>query len=88
MSQEQAQAFIEKMKIDAGFRERIMAKDDPQARLQIIHDEGFDCSAEEIEAVSAELGKTDLDAVAGGGEPWGEADGFGCHPAMNETSSF
>ena len=88
MSQEQAQAFIEKMKIDAGFSERIMALDDPQARLQMIHDEGFDCSAEEIEAVSDELGKTDLDAVAGGGEPWGEADGLGGCRVVNETSSF
>ena len=85
MSQEQAQAFIEKMKIDAGLSERIMALEHPQARLQMIHDEGFDCSAEEIEAVSAELNKTDLDAVVGG-EPSDED--LYCKPAMNQTASF
>jgi len=88
MSQEQAHEFIEKMKIDAGFSERIMALDDPQARLQMIHDEGFDCSAEEIDAVSAELSKTELDEVAAGGEPGGEADGLGGCRVVNETSSF
>ena len=67
MSQEQAQAFIEKMKIDAGFSERIMAQDDPQARLQMIRDEGFDCSAEEIGALQ-ELGEAELSGAVGGGD--------------------
>ena len=52
MSAEQAKAAIEKMKTDEDFRERIMALTEVAARLEIVRAEGFDCSAEEIAAVS------------------------------------
>jgi len=68
MSKEAAQAFIERMKSDEAFRAKVMAEEDVEARLALIHAEGFDCSVEEIGALQ-ELGDAELDAVAGGS--WG-----------------
>lgn len=67
MSQEQAKACIEKMKTDEAFRAKVLAVEKVAARMQLINAEGFACSAEEIEAVSAELMDADLARVAGGG---------------------
>lgn len=39
---------------------------DVATRMQFINAEGFGCSAQEIEAVGAELTDADLDKVAGG----------------------
>ena len=66
MSQESAQAFVEKMRSDEAFSAKVMAAEDGAARTAIIRAEGFDCSADEIEAVSAELGEHELRAVVGG----------------------
>jgi len=65
VSEEAAQAFIEKMKSDEAFRAKVMAEEGVEARTAIIVAEGFDCSAEEIGAVQ-ELGEAELDGVAGG----------------------
>ena len=79
MSEDQAKAFVERMKSDSAFRAQVMAEEDVEARLALIHAEGFDCSAEEIGALQ-ELGDAELDAVAGGG--WcGENDGR-CHKVL------
>ena len=67
MSTEQAQAFIERMKSDEAFRARVLAEEVVAARMEIISAEGFDCGAEEIEAVSQELADSDLKPVIGGG---------------------
>ena len=69
MSEDQAKAFVEKMKSDEAFRARVMAEEDVETRLVLIGAEGFDCSAEEIGALQ-ELSDAELDGVAGGG--WGE----------------
>ena len=66
MSEDQAKAFVEKMKSDDAFR-----ADQRHARLHALlgHDlgaEGFDCSAEEIGALQ-ELGDAELDGAVGGG---------------------
>jgi len=66
MSNEQAQAFIERMKNDEAFRARVLAEEDVAARMAIISAEGFDCSAAEIEAVSQELAESELKPVVGG----------------------
>lgn len=53
MSLEQAQAFIEKMKSDEVFRERILAAEDVGERLAKCKTEGFDCTLEDIEALQS-----------------------------------
>ena len=65
MSEDQAKAFVEKMKSDDAFRDKVMAEEDVEARMALIGAEGFDCSAEEIGALQ-ELGDAELDGVAGG----------------------
>jgi predicted ribosomally synthesized peptide with nif11-like leader len=65
MSEDQAKAFVERMKSDSAFHAQVMAAEDVEARLALIHAEGFDCSAEEIGALQ-ELGDAELDGVAGG----------------------
>ena len=77
MSEQAAQAFIERMKSDADFRAKVMAEEDVEARLALIGAEGFDCSAAEIGALQ-ELGDAELDAVAGGSwcDWW---SGYGYH---------
>ena len=67
MSKEAAQAFVEKMKSDEAFRERVMAEEDVEARMALIGAAGFDCSAEEIGALQ-ELGEADLSGAVGGGD--------------------
>jgi len=83
MSEEQAQAFIAKMKTDEAFHAKVMAVEDVAAHQRLIDDEGFDCAVEEIAAagealVGAADGLSDeeLSWVAGGvapseQEPWG-----------------
>ena len=66
MSAEQAKAFVEKMKSDEAFRERVMAEEDVEARMALIGAEGFDCSAEEIAALQ-ELSEAELSGAVGGG---------------------
>ena len=70
MSEDQAKAFVEKMKSDEAFRAKVMAEEDVEARMALIGAEGFDCSAEEIGAPQ-ELGEAELSGVVGGGSlPW------------------
>ena len=73
MSEAAAQAFIEKMKTDEAFRERVMAVEDVDARMALIGAEGFDCSAEEIGALQ-ELSEADLSGSVTGGEVPGTGD--------------
>ncbi|NTU68896.1 MAG: Nif11-like leader peptide family natural product precursor [Chlorobiaceae bacterium] len=53
MSVEQAKAFIEKMKTDEAFREKIMAIETPEERLKAIKEAGYDCSADEVNEAGA-----------------------------------
>jgi len=69
MSVEQAKAFIEKMKTDEAFREKIMAIETPEERLKAIGAAGFECTGEEINEAGSHLGQ----AVWGGlssDDPW------------------
>ncbi len=70
MSLDQARAFIEKMKSDVAFKERVLAIEDVAERLKLIKSEGFDCSQAEVKEVAGELSDTELDDVAGGGSYW------------------
>jgi predicted ribosomally synthesized peptide with nif11-like leader len=66
MSQQQAQACIEKMKVDEAFRAKVMAVEDVAVRVKLINAEGFDCTEEELKAESQRLSDDDLNKVAGG----------------------
>ncbi|NTU54154.1 MAG: Nif11-like leader peptide family natural product precursor [Chlorobiaceae bacterium] len=65
MSTEHAKAFIEKMKTDEAFREKIMAIETPEERLKAIGAAGFPCNGEEINEAAADFGET------AGGWRWG-----------------
>jgi len=67
MSLDQARAFIEKMKSDEAFRNRIIAIEDVDARLEAASDAGFEFTEAEIKSVQSELSDDDLDQAAGGG---------------------
>ena len=54
MSVEQAKAFIERLKTDEAFREKVMAIDDAAGRIACIRGEGFECTEEEINEVATE----------------------------------
>jgi predicted ribosomally synthesized peptide with nif11-like leader len=60
MSLDSAKAFIEKMKSDAAFKERVLGVEDVAERLSLISSEGFDCTEEEIKQVSGELSEEEL----------------------------
>ncbi|NTU52273.1 MAG: Nif11-like leader peptide family natural product precursor [Chlorobiaceae bacterium] len=64
MSVEQAKAFIEKMKTDEAFREKVMAIEDTAGRIACIRGEGFECTEEEINEVAQEVRD---DSVLGAG---------------------
>jgi len=65
MSVEQAKAFIEKMKTDEAFREKIMAIETPEERLKAIGAAGFECTGEEVNEAGVDVGG----GVAGGRLP-------------------
>ncbi len=52
MSVEQAKALIEKMKADEAFSEKVMSIEDVAGRLAFIRNEGFTCTADEINEVT------------------------------------
>ncbi len=67
MSLDQARAFIEKMKSDEAFRNRIVAIEDVDARLVAASEAGFAFTKEEVKEVHGELRDDDLDQAAGAG---------------------
>lgn len=66
MNLEVAKVVIEKLKADDSFRSKVMAAEDLEGRMKLIHDEGFDCNLEEIKEVVKNLSDDDLESVAGG----------------------
>jgi predicted ribosomally synthesized peptide with nif11-like leader len=66
MSLDQARAFIEKMKSDEAFRNRIAAIEGVDARLAAARDAGFQVTEAEIKEVQSEVSDDELDAAAGG----------------------
>ena len=76
MSLESAKLFIEKMKTDSEFREKVVALKTKEERKSFVKNEGFDFTKEEFEQVKkeyinkakseGELSDEDLEKVAGG----------------------
>jgi predicted ribosomally synthesized peptide with nif11-like leader len=70
MSLDQARAFIEKMKSDEAFRDRILAIEGIDARLAAASGAGVQVTESELKEVQSELTDDQLDAAAGGEEAW------------------
>lgn len=68
MGVESAKAFIEKLKNDEDFKNKLSQLENGQARLDFAKAAGFNFSADDIAKVKEEQGLTDeeLDGVAGG----------------------
>ncbi len=66
MSIESAKAYIERLKTDEEFKERVKDATDKEARIALVNAEGFDFSEEDIKAVKSELSDDELDAVSAG----------------------
>ena len=70
MSLDQAKAFIEKMKSDEAFRNRILAIEGIDARLAAASVAGFQVTEAEVKEAQSELTEDELDAAAAGGGGW------------------
>ena len=68
MSEEQLQAFLEKVKGDASLQEKLKAASSPDDVAAVAKEAGFDISLDEISnAQSAELSEQELEGVSGAG---------------------
>ena len=68
MSEEQLNAFLEKVKADTNLQERLNAASDADAVVAIAKAAGFVISAEELKRAQTELSEEELEGLAGGGE--------------------
>ena len=67
MSEEQLNAFLEKVKGDTSLQEKLKAAADADAVVFIAKEEGFSISADDLKiAPSTELSDEELEGVAGG----------------------
>ncbi len=67
MSLESAKSFVEKMKIDENFRNKVTECKDQESRMAFVKSQGFDFTADDITLAKGELGDDVLDTIAGGG---------------------
>ena len=71
MSEEQINAFLEKVKADTSLQEKLKAATSPEAVIEIAKEAGFLITAEDIQSQQsaiAELSDEELEGAAGG---WG-----------------
>ncbi len=66
MSLESAKAYIEKMKTDIDFREKVNECKNTEERTKVVKESGFDFTAQEIKSFIDELTDDELSTVAGG----------------------
>ena len=67
MSEEQLNAFLEKVKGDTSLQSKLKAAASPEAAIEIAKDAGFAITAEDIQSVqSVELSDEELEGAAGG----------------------
>ncbi|MBT3255641.1 MAG: Nif11-like leader peptide family natural product precursor [Deltaproteobacteria bacterium] len=74
MSIESAQAFIERLKTDGDFRNRVTAAETAKARKAIVEAEGFAFSPEDIGAEVDQLTEEDMELISGGAADCGCGD--------------
>ena len=76
MSEEQLNAFLEKVKADTSLQEKLKAAASPEAAVEIAKEAGFAITAEDLESMQSakvELSDKELDGAAGG-NPWRECE--------------
>ena len=69
MSEEQLNAFLEKVKSDTELQEKLKAADSPEAAIEIVKEAGFSITAEDIQSMQSapvELSDVELEDAAGG----------------------
>ena len=69
MSEEQLNAFLEKVKGDTSLQEKLKAAASPEAAIEIAKEAGFSITAEDIQSMqsaTAELSDEELEGAAGG----------------------
>ena len=69
MSEEQLNAFLEKVKSDTSLQEKLKAAASPEAAIEIAKEAGFAISAEDIQSMQSatvELSDDELEGAAGG----------------------
>ena len=69
MSEEQLNAFLEKVKADTSLQEKLKAATSPEAAVDIAKDAGFSITAEDIQSMQSatlELSDEELEGAAGG----------------------
>ena len=68
MSEEQLNAFLEKVKDDISLQEKLKTAASPEAAIEIAKAAGFSITAEDIQSMqSRELSDEELEGTAGGG---------------------
>ena len=67
MSEEQLNAFLEKVKGDTSLQEKLKAAASPEAAIEIAKEAGFSITAEDImQSSTVELSDEELEGAAGG----------------------
>ena len=67
MSEEQLNAFLEKLKGDTSLQEKLKAAASPEAAIEIAKEAGFSITAEDImQSSTVELSDEELEGAAGG----------------------
>ena len=67
MSEEQLEAFLEKVKSDTELQEKLRAAASPEAGLEIAKEAGFSITSEDIQSMqSATVSDEELEGAAGG----------------------
>ena len=66
MSEEQLKAFLEKVKADTSFQEKLKAAADADAVVAIAKDAGFSISADDLKKAQSEISDEELEGAAGG----------------------
>jgi predicted ribosomally synthesized peptide with nif11-like leader len=73
MSEEQLNAFLEKVKGDTSLQDKLKAAASPEAAIEIAKDAGFAITAEDIQSMKSatvELSDEELEGAAGGFDHW------------------
>ncbi|AII44334.1 hypothetical protein KR100_13350 [Synechococcus sp. KORDI-100] len=66
MSEEQLNAFLEKIKADTELQEKLKPAASPEAAIEIAKEAGFAISAEDIQSKGKELSDDELEGAPGG----------------------
>ena len=82
MSEEQLNAFLEKVKGDTSLQEKLKAAASPEAAIEIAKEAGFAITAEDIQSMQSateQLSDEELEGAAGGGHfSVLKVEAFGC----------